>query len=66
MGVSILISIRSKQIIDRPLKEVSDSTKQIIRWINILGLPIFIMLFGLIYRYIRRQKRKYLNSYEII
>jgi len=44
-----LIDIRSKQITPAPLKEISPASKQIIRAVNILLIPLLMILFGIIY-----------------
>ena len=41
-----LISIRSKQVTSRPLKEVSSGAKKIIKYGSTLGLPVLVVLFG--------------------
>ncbi len=52
-----LISIRSKQITDRPITMLSDSTKSMVRWINILLIPILVIFFGLSRRWLRNQRK---------
>jgi len=43
-----LISIRSKQIANRPLDEVSDGTKRFTKYFNILGVPIMVIVVGVV------------------
>jgi gliding-associated putative ABC transporter substrate-binding component GldG len=50
-----LINIRSKGVSDRPLKELSDGAKAAIRYLNIFGLTIVAVAFGMIRYYIRRR-----------
>lgn len=52
-----LISIRSKQIKERPLKLISNETKATIRWTNILLMPLLIVAFGLIRHFLRKQRK---------
>lgn len=52
-----LINIRSKGISDRPIKELTDGKKAAIRYINIFGLTIVVVLFGMIRYYMRRKSR---------
>jgi len=52
-----LIAIRSKAVTDRPIKEVSDSVKNTIKWLNILGVSVLFTGYGLI-RFARRRKAK--------
>jgi hypothetical protein len=54
---SDLIKIRSKQSSDRSLKDTSDSAKQIIKYANIFGLAVVVVIFG-VFRYYLRKKRK--------
>ncbi len=50
-----LINIRSRGITNRPIKELSESNKLIIRYVNIFGISILIILFG-IARYVMRKR----------
>ena len=52
-----LINIRSKGISDRPIKELSDSSKAVARYLNIFGLTIVAVVFGMIRYYLRRRSR---------
>ncbi len=52
-----LISIRSKGITDRPIKELSYTQKMLIRYLNIFGLTIIVILFGLLRYYLRRKSK---------
>jgi gliding-associated putative ABC transporter substrate-binding component GldG len=54
-----LITIRSKEVTSRPLKEISSAQKKLARYANVLGVPMVVILFGLIRWRIRSQvKRK--------
>lgn len=52
-----LITIRSKGVTSRPIKELSDSSKATIRYTNIFGLTIMVIAFGLIRYFMRRRSR---------
>ncbi|GAB4321450.1 MAG: Gldg family protein [Candidatus Zixiibacteriota bacterium] len=53
-----LISIRSREVISRPLEEISDGKRQAVKYANIFGPPILVILFGLIrWQAQRRRKR---------
>lgn len=52
-----LINIRSKGIVNRPIKELSDNIKIVVRYVNVFGLTIIVMLFGLIRYFLRRRNR---------
>ncbi len=53
-----LISIRSKNVQPTQLDEMSSSTRQILKWINILLAPMLIVLFGIIRWYVRNKAKK--------
>ena len=42
-----LIGIRSRHVVDRPLKEISEGQKRLIRFIGIVAVPLVIVLIGL-------------------
>lgn len=53
-----LINIRSKGVSSRPIKEgISDSAKSAIRYANVLGLTLVVVLFGLLRYFLRRRSR---------
>ncbi len=43
-----LITIRSKNVTAPPLDQVSDSTKKILKYSNLLGPPLIIVAYGLL------------------
>ncbi|HAK94257.1 MAG TPA: hypothetical protein DCM87_04470 [Planctomycetes bacterium] len=52
---SELISIRSKQSSRRPLDPaVSATTKNLLKWFNVLGMPLMVAALGIIYAAFRR------------
>lgn len=53
-----LISIRSKEVGMRVLEETSDGAKKVIKYVNILAMPIVVILFGIIRWQIRRSLRR--------
>lgn len=54
-----LIAIRSKQVTPRPLKEISPGAKKLVKYGNTFGLPLLVVLFGVVRWQIKRQvKRK--------
>ena len=57
-----LISIRSKQIIDRPIRLISDSQKAFIRWANTLFVSFLVIAYGLGRRYWRNKQKRLLLS----
>lgn len=52
-----LINIRSKGISERPIKELSDSAKAAVRYLNIFGVTIIVIAFGMLRYYIRKRSR---------
>ncbi len=53
-----LISIRSKQITLRPLKNVSNVAKKIIKWANHFGPGILVIILGIVLWQVRRFRKK--------
>jgi len=48
VGDTDLIQIRNKGLSYNPLKKTEQITKEIIRWTNMIGAPVIILLMGLI------------------
>lgn len=55
---SALISIRSKEVTERPLVEVSKSTKTFAKSLNFFLAPILIIIFGVIRWQIRKKMKR--------
>ncbi|MBN1754927.1 Gldg family protein [bacterium] len=53
-----LITIRSREVTARPLKEVSNAAKNWIKYLNILLAPVVIALIGLVRWQMRRKRQK--------
>ncbi len=53
-----LISIRSKDVSARPLKVTEDSTRTVVKFLNILLMPLLVVLFGVARWQIRKQNRR--------
>jgi gliding-associated putative ABC transporter substrate-binding component GldG len=54
-----LITIRSKQVNPRPLKQLSSGTKKLIKYGNTFGLPLLVIMFGVVrWQIKKRVKRK--------
>ena len=53
-----LISIRSKQVTGRTLDVVSDSTRTFVKYSNMLGMPLLVIIFGLVRWQFKRSARK--------
>jgi ABC-type uncharacterized transport system involved in gliding motility auxiliary subunit len=53
-----LIGIRSRGATDRPIKETTEYTKTLIKFLNMFAVPILLILFGLVRFYLRRRKKR--------
>jgi len=53
-----LIGIRSRGATDRPIQETTEQVKTLIKSINMFGIPILLIIFGLIRFYFRRRKKR--------
>lgn len=56
-----LIGVRSRGVVDRPIKEISQTTASIIKYINIIFVPVLLVAFGMFVLFLRRQRRKALK-----
>ena len=63
---SDLITIRSKTINSRPLKEVSEATKSWIKAISILIIPILVIILGLVKFYLQKKEINKFQSQKTI
>lgn len=57
-----LIGLRSRGVTDRPLKTVSDTTREGIKTANILGGAVFLVLIGLVRWKLRQGRRRRLEA----
>jgi ABC-type uncharacterized transport system involved in gliding motility auxiliary subunit len=57
-----LIAIRSKTITDRPLKEISDNQKLLVKTLAIVLVPLLFIIYGL-FRMYRRKKKQ--NNFSV-
>ncbi len=53
-----LVSIRSKGVTDRPIAELNETQKNLMRWLNILLIPILVIGFGLMRRMMRNARKR--------
>jgi ABC-type uncharacterized transport system involved in gliding motility auxiliary subunit len=53
-----LISIRSREVTDRPLREISSGWKKFVKNANTFGSPLLVVIFGLGYWQVRRAKQR--------
>lgn len=52
-----LIGIRSRVVTARPLEEISEGAKSTIRFASTFGIPILLVVWGLVRRYMRSARR---------
>ncbi len=53
-----LITIRSRKVVDRPLKTTTPAARAAIKWVNVVVMPVLVIGFGLVRMGIRRKKRE--------
>jgi len=52
-----LIDLRTKEITSRPLADIDESTRTLLKWLNFLLPIILVIIYGIIRMQIRRNKR---------
>ena len=52
-----LIDLRTKEVTSRPIKEMQDGTKALLKWLNFLLPILLVIIYGLIRMQISRNKR---------
>lgn len=57
-----LAGIRSAPVNTRPLKQLSEAQQQFLKWANVLGVPVLLVLFGLLLWWFRNQRRKAIQA----
>ena len=58
-----LIGIRSHAITDRPLREVSEIEKNFIRYLCTIGIPLLVVIFGLLRYYLKQRAKRLVETY---
>ena len=58
-----LIGIRSHTITDRPLREVSEIEKNFIKYLCIVGVPLLVVVFGLLRYFLKRRAKRFVETY---
>jgi gliding-associated putative ABC transporter substrate-binding component GldG len=61
-GDSALITLRSRQAIYRPIKQLPPAGRKIVKWLNILLPTILLIIFGLLHYKNLIRKRKYVRD----
>jgi ABC-type uncharacterized transport system involved in gliding motility auxiliary subunit len=57
-----LIAVRMKTLNDPPIESASEAVKAAVKYGNIIGIPLALVLFGLIRWRIRRSKKSKLKG----
>lgn len=58
-----LIGIRSHAITDRPLREASEIEKNLIKYMCTIGVPLMVIMFGLIRHFLKRRAKRLVETY---
>ena len=58
-----LIGIRSHTITDRPLRAVSEIEKNFIKYLCIVGVPLIVIVFGLLRYFLKRRAKRFVETY---
>lgn len=53
-----LIGIRSRPVMERPLKEISERQKALYRFLGTYAVPILVAVFGLVRLHLKKQQKK--------
>ena len=61
-----LIGIRSHTITDRPLREVSEIEKNFIKYLCIVGVPLIVIVFGLLRYFLKRRAKRLVETYGTV
>jgi gliding-associated putative ABC transporter substrate-binding component GldG len=62
MDETVLIDIRARETVFKPLREISPGARKIVRWLNILLPSFFLIIFGFVKYHRQLEKRKVLRS----
>ena len=60
----LLIGIRSRAGAIRPLKPMSDGVRTAVKFGNLLGVPLLVIVGGLVWSGVRRQRRRLLDRFR--
>ena len=61
-----LIGIRSHTITDRPLREVSEIEKNFIKYLCTIGIPLLVVIFGLVRYSLKRRAKRLVETYSSV
>jgi ABC-2 type transport system permease protein len=56
-----LVGIRSTPVTARPLKQLDDTGRNVIRWLNVVGIPLLLVAFGMLLWMLKGRRRQALQ-----
>ena len=59
-----LIGIRSQAITDRPLRDVSEIEKNLIKYLCIVGIPLLVVIFGLVRYFLKNRAKRMVEAFS--
>ena len=60
-----LIGIRSQAITNRPLRDVSEIEKNLIKYLCIVGIPLLVVIFGLVRYFLKNRAKRMVEAFSI-
>lgn len=60
-----LIGIRSRAVVDRPLKEVSEYEKTLLKFMVMFLMPLMVIIYGVVRFYLKNKTKKLVETYKI-
>ncbi len=58
-----LLGIRSSTVTSRPLVQLTDANKALIRWLNVLAMPVLLIAFGMLLWFVKGRQRQALQRH---
>ena len=59
-----LIGIRSQTITNRPLREASEIEKNLIKYLCIVGIPLLVVIFGLVRYFLKSRAKRMVETFS--
>ena len=59
-----LIGIRSQAITNRPLRDVSEIEKNLIKYLCIVGIPLLVVIFGLVRYFLKNRAKRMVEAFS--
>ena len=61
-----LIGIRSHAITERPLRETTELEKNFFKYLSIVGIPLLVVIFGLLRYFLKRRAKRMVETYGAV